>query len=196
MLGEVCDHAHVMIEPPPGVQPLSGESLHPRSAVTSDNARLDARADGFWDCPRQSAFFDVRIFNPTAQSCRNQSLPACYCRHEREKRRHYMYEDRVIQIEHGCFTPLVFSTSGGMGPSASIVFFKRLASLLSMKRNAHYGSVMSWIRCKISFALIYSAILCLHGTRSCPIPLSLDFDHALAVPNCPGCACLTVVFNF
>ena len=76
-----------MIEPPPGVQPLSGESLHPRSAVTSDNARLDVRADGFWDCPRQSAFFDVRIFNPTAQSCRNQSLPACYCRHEREKRR-------------------------------------------------------------------------------------------------------------
>ena len=124
-----------------------------------------------------SVFFDVRIFNPTAQSCHNQSLPACYHRHELEKRRHY--EDRVIQIEHGCFTPLVFSTSGGMGPSASI-FFKRLASLLSMKKNAHYGSVMSWIRCKISFALIHSAILCLRGTRSRPVPLSLDFDCALS----------------
>ena len=44
----------------------------------------------------ESAFFDVRIFNPTAQSCRNQSLPACYRRHELEKRRHY--EDRVIRI--------------------------------------------------------------------------------------------------
>ena len=161
----------------PSLQPLSGESLHPGTAITSDNARLDVRADGFWDCPRQSAFFDVRIFNPTAQSCRNQSLPACYRRHELEKRRHY--EDRVIQIEHGCFTPLVFSTSGGMGPSASI-FFKRLASLLSMKKNAHYGSVMSWIRCKISFALIHSAILCLRGTRSRSVAMSLDFDHALS----------------
>ena len=72
LLGEVCHH--VMIEPP--LQPLSGESLHPRSAVSSDNARLDISADGFWDCPRQCAFFDVRILNPTAQSCRNQSLPA------------------------------------------------------------------------------------------------------------------------
>ena len=101
----------------------------------------------------------------------NQSLPACYCRHKLEKRCHY--EDRVIQIEHGCFTPLVFSTSGGMGPSAS-VFFKRLASLLSTKRNAHYGSVMSWIRCKIYSLLPYPSIikfwLC---TRR--------------VPNCPSC---------
>ena len=173
LLSEVCHH--VMVEP--SMQPLSGESLHPRTAITSDNARLDIRADGFWDCAWQRVFFDVRIFNPTAQSCCNQSLPACYRRHELEKIRHY--EDRVVQIEHGCFTPLVFSTSGGMGPSAS-VFFKRLASLLSMKKNAHYGSVMAWIRCKISFALIHSAILCLCGTRSRPIPLSLDFDRALS----------------
>ena len=134
------------------------------------------RADGFWDYPRQSAFFNVRIFNPTAQSCRNQSLPACYRRHALEKRRHY--EDRV-GFEHRCFTPLVFSTSGGVGPSASI-FFKRLASLLSTKRNAHYGSVMFWIHCKISFALIHSAILCLCGTCSRPVPMSLDFDRALS----------------
>ena len=164
-----------MTEPP--LQPLSGESLHPRSAITTDNARLDIKADGFWDCSRQSAFFDVRIFNPTAHSCRNQSLSACYRRHELEKRRHY--EDRVNLVEHGCFTPLVFSTSGGMGPTAA-VFFKRLASLLSAKKNANYSSVMSWIRCKISFSLIHSAILCLRGTRTRPIPLSLDFNRALS----------------
>ncbi len=161
----------------PVLQTLSGETLHPSSANTSDNARLDIKADGFWDCSRQSAFFDVRIFNPTAHSCRNQSLSSCYRRHELEKRRHY--EDRVIQVEHGCFTPLVFSTSGGMGPSAS-VFFKRLASRLATKRNATYNTVLAWIRCKISFALTHSAILCLRGTRTRPTPLSLDFDRALA----------------
>ena len=173
LLNEVCHNA--TIEPP--LQSLSGETLQPKSAITTDNARLDIKADGFWDCSRQSAFFDVRIFNPTAHSSRNQSLPACYRRHELEKRR--LYEDRVIQVEHGCFTPLVFSTSGSMGPSASI-FYKRLASRLAAKRNATYSSVLSWIRCKISFALIHSAVLCLRGTRTRPSNLFLDFDLALS----------------
>ena len=173
LLGEVCHQ----VTTEPVLQPLSGESLHPSSANVSDNARLDIKADGFWDCSRQSAFFDVRIFNPTAQTCRSQSLSTCYRRHELEKRRHY--EDRVLQIEHGCFTPLVFTTAGGMGPSASI-FFKRLASKLATKQNTSYSSVLRWIRCKISFALTHSAILCLRGTRTRLVPLSLDFDRALA----------------
>ena len=58
LLGEVCHQ--VTIEPV--LHLLSGESLHPSSAITSDNARLDIRAEGFWDCSWQSAFFDVRIF--------------------------------------------------------------------------------------------------------------------------------------
>ena len=87
-------------------------------------------------------FFDVRIFNPIAQSRYNQSLTACYHHQELEKRHHY--GDHVIQIEHGCFTPLVFSTAGGIGPSATI-FYKRLASRLATMRNVHYGSVLSWI---------------------------------------------------
>ena len=128
LLNEVCQN--VTIEPP--LQPLSGETLQTKSAITTDSARLDKK-DGFWDCLRQSALFDVRIFNPTAHSSRNQPLPACYRHHELEKR--HFYEDRVKQVEHGCFTPLVFSTSGGMGPSASI-FYKRLASHLAAKRNA------------------------------------------------------------
>uniref|UniRef100_A0A1X7T4K8 Uncharacterized protein n=1 Tax=Amphimedon queenslandica TaxID=400682 RepID=A0A1X7T4K8_AMPQE len=87
LLNEVCHN--VTIEPP--LQSLSGETLQPKSAITTDNARLDIKADGFWDCSRQSAFFDVRIFNPTAHSSRNQSLPACYRRHELENR--HLYED-------------------------------------------------------------------------------------------------------
>ena len=178
----------------PSLQPLSGESLHPRTAITSDNARLDVRADGFWDCPRQSAFFDVRIFNPTAQSCRNQSLPACYRRHELEKRRHY--EDRVIQIEHGCFTPLVFSTSGGMGPSASI-FFKRLASLLSTKRNAHYGSVMSWIRCKMPLSTQQSCVSVVPALilSLCHLT-SIMHSQSAASPQLPNCRNYHLYYHF
>ncbi len=107
LMREVC--RHVVIEPT--LQSLSGETLLPRSANSTDNARLDIKADGFWGCDRQSAYFDVRIFNPTAHACRSKPLSTCYRRHEMEKRRHY--EDRVLHVEHGSFTPLIFSTAGG-----------------------------------------------------------------------------------
>jgi len=56
-------------------------------------------------------------------------LSAAYCKHEQEKR--HAYEERVCEVEHGYFIPLVFSTSGGMGKAATIVY-KRLANLLSI----------------------------------------------------------------
>ena len=42
----------------PTLQSLSGELLQPSSAITTDDARLDIPADGFWDCGQQRAFFD------------------------------------------------------------------------------------------------------------------------------------------
>ena len=140
--------------------------------------KLDIKADGFWDCGQQSAFFDVKIFNPTAQTCHHKPLPHCYRRHKLEKRLHY--EDRVLQVEHDSFTPLVFSTAGGFGSSATVVF-KRLASLLATKHDTYYRKVMSWIRCKISFALIHSATMCLRGSRSHHTSFSLDFNFDLVL---------------
>ena len=67
--------------------------------------------------------FDVRVFNLFAQSCRNTPLAQCYRRNELEKRR--AYDERV---EHGTFSPLVLSTTGGMGNTATVVY-KRTASL-------------------------------------------------------------------
>ena len=46
----------------PILQTLSGETLLPRSAISSDDTRLDIKTDGFRGCGRQSAFFDIRIF--------------------------------------------------------------------------------------------------------------------------------------
>ena len=40
---------------------------------------------------------------------------------------------RVNEIERSSFTPLVFSTTGGMGPSA-LTFYRRLADLLGERR--------------------------------------------------------------
>ena len=159
LLSEVCHD--VCIEP--HLQPLTGESLSYSTANTEENARLDVRARGVWGLRQQSAFFDVRVFHPNAPSYRGLQLEACYRRHENEKRR--AYEQRVREIENGSFTPLVFSTSGGMGKAAKITY-KRLASLLSIKREQPYSLVMGWLRCRLSFSLLRSAVMCLRGSRS------------------------------
>ena len=38
-------------------------------------------------------------------------------------------ERRIIEVEHGFFTPIILSTSGGWGPSATVAF-RRPAGLL------------------------------------------------------------------
>ena len=157
-LTEVCHGVGVE----PTLQPLTGEQLSYRSANVEDGARLDVVAEGFWD-HRQKAYFDVKVFNPLAPTYSSISLSQCYRRAELEKRR--LYEERIREIEHGSFTPLVFSCSGGMGPLATIVY-RRLASLISEKSSQSYSMTLYWLRCKLSFSLLRSAITSLRGSRS------------------------------
>ena len=77
----------------------------------------------------------IRIFNPTALSCRDLPLTTCYRHHEGA------YEQRVREVENGSYTPLVFSTSGGMERAATVAY-KRLATLLAVKRDQPYSVVM------------------------------------------------------
>ena len=143
--------------------PLTGETLRSRQANVSDGARLDLKAGGFWTGNRfEAAFFDVRVFNPHAASYRCQPVARVYNQHETQKRREY--EERVREVEGGNFTPLVFSTTGGASRTTNI-FLKRLGSLLSAKRDIPYSVLMGWLRCRIGFALLRSAILCLRGSR-------------------------------
>ena len=109
------------------------------------------------------ALFDIRVFNSHAPSNCKIITAACYRRHEQEKGR--AYERRILEVEHGSFTPMVFSTSGGWGPSATIAF-KRLASLISTKLSQPYSTTMNFIRCKVTFSLIDSTVMCLRGARS------------------------------
>ena len=90
-------------------------------------------------------------------------MSSLYHRLEKEKQR--KYEQRIRDVEMGYFTSLVFSTFGGMS-TISNIFFKRLASLLADKKDMSYSVVMSWLRCRVSFSLLRSAIDCLRGARS------------------------------
>ena len=78
-------------------------------------------------------------------------------------------------LEHGVFTPLVFTTTGSMGKEGT-TFYKRLADMLSHKQEKLYSVVMGWLRCRLSFAILRSAIMCTRGTRS-------SFDHPVNKQN-------------
>ena len=159
MLSEVC-HG---VTREPHLQPLSGETMSHRSAITDPGARLDIAVYGFWGSRFEKAFLDVRVFNPCARSNRQVSLPSVYRRHEQEKKR--QYEQRVREVENATFTPLVFSTTGGMGRAAT-TFYRRLASLLSEKRGTFYSKTMDWVRCRLNFALLRASIMSIRGARS------------------------------
>ena len=121
---------------------------------------LTSKQEVFWRTPQH---FDVRVFNPNSTSYQNLEMTTCYRHHEGEKR--HAYEHRVREEEQGSFTPLVFSTSGGMGRAATVTY-KRLATLIAAKREQPYSNVMGWLRCHLSFSLLRSTVMCLRGSRS------------------------------
>ena len=72
------------------------------------------------------------------------------------------YGQKVQEIEHASFTPVVMSATGGMAHEATY-FYKYLASLLSHKWGHEYSVVMGRLRCSLSFSLLHPAIQCLCG---------------------------------
>ena len=61
------------------------------------------------------------------------------------------------------------------------ITYKRLASLLAdTEKDQFYNSVISLIRCRLSFSLLRSAIMCLRGSRSTAGHPLKDFDFVLA----------------
>ena len=151
----MCSDVHVE----PDLQPVTPDQLDGASANSQDGARLDLSANGVWGGRYEKTFFDVRVFNPIAPSNRGQTPAAAYQKHEREKKR--AYEQRIREVEHSSFTPLVLSASGGMGTEASI-FYKHLTTLLADK---HYSRTLCWLRCRLSFSLLRSSIQALRGAR-------------------------------
>ena len=125
LLSIVCND----VETEPKLQPLTGERFKKKCANTEDEARLDVSARGFWR-RGSKAFVDVRIFNPLTKTSLSKPLKTSYKVNENEKKR--AYNERVLQIEHGTFTPLVFSTFGGVGYDEDR-FLKQLNEKLAEK---------------------------------------------------------------
>ena len=176
MLRMVCND----VEVEPVLQEVTGETLN-HGANKAPDARLDIHARGFWERQR-SAFFDVRVCHPNADSYRDLTPKQIYKKHENDKKR--QYAQRVMEMEQGTFTTLVFMTTGGMADEC-VKYHSRLAELIATKKGESYSSAISWIRAKVSFAIVRSAILCLRGSRS---ERQLDFvDSDLQIETTRAC---------
>ena len=165
------------VEREPPLQPVLNKQGYQRTAILDDDARPDIRARGFWRTG-QNAFFDVRITNVDCSSQQNSALKTVLRKHELEKKRNY--NRRIMEVEHGTFTPLVFSTSGVMAHECS-VFHKTLAEKISEKKNERYEDVVRYLRVKFSFLALKSTLLCLRGSRTVSKVEDIVSDFGIAL---------------
>ena len=85
---------------------------------------------------------------------------------------------QISQVEKATFTPLVFSTTGGMALEAS-QFLKHLAEKISLKKGQRYSDVMSFVRRRLRFDLLRTCIISIRGyrgTRTLPPTAISDLD--------------------
>ena len=87
MLSMVCND----VEIEPVLQELTGESL-PRGTTRAPDTGLDIHARGFWEWQR-SAFFNVRVYYPNADSYRDLELKQIYKQHENDSRRDCIHKE-------------------------------------------------------------------------------------------------------
>ena len=116
----------------------------------------------------------VRVFHPFAPSYQASHLATIYRQHETKKRS--AYGRRVRDIDHGCFTPLVFATNGGAAPEPTI-FLKRLANMLAEKKEESYAMTIDWLRCVLGFCLLRSSLRCLRASPRKAAYKQIDVDQ-------------------
>ena len=144
----------------PSLLPTSAV-FHPKGTITSDGARLDIVATGLYG-KNEKTFMDVRITHPNAPSNLCTPVEKLLMRNEAEKKT--KYASRVINTERASFIPLVFTTAATTAPECNR-FHKRLAEIIANKRKERYSSVLSYIRTRISFAMLKSILVSIHGVR-------------------------------
>ena len=155
LLTKICND--VDIEPP--LQPLEGEIIN---GLTGVNAKPDVRARGFWQ-EGQNGFFDVTITSTNSESQRHLTSEKTFTKHEREKK--IQYNNRIMNVEHGTFTPLEFSVNGGMAKKC-LKFHKFIAEKIANKSGCRYGKVLSIIKCRLSFLILRASVMCVTGSCS------------------------------
>ena len=96
------------VETEPLLQPLDNEVFILQSTVMSQEARLDMKAGGVWT-PGVTAFVDVCVTHVNSRSNQGKHTATIFKEQENEKKR--KYNQRVMDVEMGTFTPLVWDST-------------------------------------------------------------------------------------
>ncbi|KAG0711117.1 hypothetical protein GWK47_021331 [Chionoecetes opilio] len=95
---------------------------------------------------RTEAFMDIRIFDPMAACYQRIPLEAAHQKNDGKKSG--VMEIGSGNVDHGSFTPLVFTTSGGVGPKGQVLLFK--TSRCNGRKEAPAKEPrLVWMRCRL-----------------------------------------------
>ena len=97
-----------------------------------------------------------------------------YRAHEEQKKT--KYNARVLQVEKATFSPIVFSTTGGMGDEAT-QFYKKLAKKTSKKTGQELCDVTCYMRRRLRFELLKTCLISLRGYRGKPKEVNKKADE-------------------
>ena len=111
------------------------------------------------------SFYDVRVFNPFAKSHLNQKLDTAFRSNENEKKR--QYNQRVLEVEYAWFLYSI---------NLHALILAELALKLSGRKQVEHSMVIHWLRAKLSFNLLRSAVLCLRGSRTIKQEVNYDVN--------------------
>ena len=134
-LAKVCKN----VESEPRMIPPDNEEFRLQSTNTSEEARLDVKARSFWS-KRVNVFFDVPLTHVNSKSNQGLSTSKIFENHENEKKR--LYNQQIVDVEHGTFTLLIFGTNGVVGEECSL-FLKKLTEKLSFKTDESYAHIIT-----------------------------------------------------
>ena len=124
---------------------------------------LDIAARGLWS-PMEMECFDIRVLHRCgAKSNANHNTSAKMYSKQRERKTENMETAEYrLKNEKGTCNGIVFSTTGGMGPQATM-FLKRVAILLAAKTSQDKS--LANLRYCLGFGLLKTVLIAVRGHR-------------------------------
>ena len=107
---------------------MQGKEFSYKTAKVEQDTRADISAKEFWK-REQKSFLDIHILNSLASGIIRLCLEILLAMNERDKIR--MYVERIIDIEQGTFTLILFTSAEGMARQSHIC--KRMTELKTGK---------------------------------------------------------------
>eukprot|EP00919_Chromeraceae_sp_WS-2016_P022958 GHVR01054645.1.p1 GENE.GHVR01054645.1~~GHVR01054645.1.p1 ORF type:complete len:196 (-),score=33.73 GHVR01054645.1:375-962(-) len=136
------------------------EVIVKESTDTQKAIRADIKARGVWQS-QVDALFDISVLDTDAPSHFARTTEAVLTTKAQEKKKKYA---PACEARRASFTPLIFSIDGAAHKETT-QFLQHTARVLAAKWSCEYPAVMTWIRVRLSLAILRATSWCLRGSR-------------------------------